>query len=168
VRDGIVRVWMNRNLRNVRCYRQVRRSAIVSIVRTWFTVRARFLAAIVSLALVYALTCSANCVNCVGASGAAATKSQGCGHAASDSGGGSQRQAPAKPDCFGHHDSGFQIVQSDGLSRIQLSATDGSSQLFVGAVGSGVVSVALSFSSDLAPPPDAAISPQRKISILRI
>jgi hypothetical protein len=130
-------------------------------------VRARFVVTILSLALVYAFTCSATCANCLGAGGAAATESQGCGHSA-DAGSGAHQQAPTKPDCFGHLHSGFEAVQSGGLSRIQLSATGGASLLFGGAVSGEVVNVAPSFLSDLAPPRDAAISPQRKISILRI
>jgi hypothetical protein len=133
-------------------------------VRARCTVRARFLVAILSVAWVYAFSCSANCVNCVGAGGAAVAESHGCGHAA----GGAQQQAPTKPDCFGHHDSGFQAVQSDGLWRIQLSATGGGSQLFVGAASSEVVNVAASFLSDLPPPRDAANSRLQKRSVLRI
>jgi len=131
--------------------------------------RARFLVAILSLALLYAFTCSASCANCLGAGAAAATESQACGHATgADAAGGTQQQAPAKPDCSGHHHSGFEAVQSDGLSRIELGATGGAGQLFVGAVSSEVLNVASSFISDLAPPQDSTISPQRKISILRI
>jgi hypothetical protein len=120
--------------------------------------------AILSLALLYAFTCSATCANCLAAGEAAATESHGCGHAA----GGAQQQAPTTPDCSGHHHSGFEAVQTDGLSRIQLSATGGASQLFVNAVSSEVVNVAWSFLSDLAPPQDSTISPQRTIFILRI
>jgi hypothetical protein len=121
-----------------------------------------------SLSLVYAFTCSATCAICSGAAEAAVAQSHGCGHAADGAAGGAQQHAPTKPDCFGHHHPSFDAVQSDGLSRIQLSATGGSSQLFVAAVKSEAVNVASSFLSDLAPPRDAAISPQRKISILRI
>jgi hypothetical protein len=133
--------------------------------------RARFVVVILLLELVYASTCSATCAICLGAAEAAATESQACGHgtgADADADGETQRQAPAKPDCSGHHHSGFEAVQSDGLSRIELGATGGASQLFVGAVSSEVLNVASSFISDLAPPQDSAISPQWKISILRI
>jgi hypothetical protein len=123
--------------------------------------------AILSLALVYAFTCSATCANCLGEGAAAATESQGCGHAAGTDGG-AQQHAPAKPDCSGHRHSGFEAVPSDGLSLIQLSATGSASQLFVAAVRSEVVNVASALSSDLAPPQGSAISPQRKSSILRI
>jgi len=145
-------------------FRCVRRGAIVSVVRASGTTRARLVVAILSLALLYAFTCSATCTNCLGAGEAAATESHGCGHAA----GGAQQQAPTTPDCSGHHHSGFEAVQTDGLSRIQLSATGGASQLFVNAVSSEVVNVAWSFLSDLAPPQDSTISPQRTIFILRI
>jgi hypothetical protein len=129
--------------------------------------RVRFLVAILSLALVYAFTCSVICANCLGPGAAAVAESQGCGHAA-DAGGGAHQHTPTKPDCFGHLHSGFEAVQGGGLSQVQLNATGGTSQLFVGAVSSEVVNVASSFLSDLAPPQDSRISPQRKISILRI
>jgi hypothetical protein len=130
--------------------------------------QARFLVAIMSLVLAYASTCSATCANCLGVGAAAVADSQGCGHAAHDPDRGAQQQAPAKPDCSGHHHSGFEAVQSDGLSLIQLSATGGASQFFVGAVSREVVNLASSFLSDLAPPQDSTFSPQRNISILRI
>jgi hypothetical protein len=130
--------------------------------------RARLVVAILSLVLVYAFTCSATCANCFGAGTAAATESQECGHVAHVPLGGAQQQAPAKPDCSGHHHSGFEAVQSDGLSLIQLSATGSASQLFVAAVSGEVVNVASSSLSDSAPPQDSTISPQRKSSILRI
>jgi hypothetical protein len=126
------------------------------------------LVAILSLALVYAFRCSASCANCLGAGAAAATENHGCGHAAEGAAGGAQQQKPTKPDCFGHHHSSFEAVQSDGLWRMQLSATGGASLLFVGAVSGEVVNLASSFLSDLALPRNATISPQRKISILRI
>jgi hypothetical protein len=125
-------------------------------------------AAILSLALIYAFTCSGACALCMGASAAAATESQGCGHATGGAPRGAQQQAPAKPDCFGHHRFGFEALQSDGLARIQLSATGYATPLFHGAARADVVSVGASFFSDLAPPRVAAVSPQRKISILRI
>jgi hypothetical protein len=125
------------------------------------------LVAIVSLALVYVFTCSVACANCFTFGGAAPAESQGCGHAAG-AGGGAQQQAPAKPDCSGHHHSGFEAVQRDGLSLIQLSATGSASQLFVVAVSAEVEDVASSSLSNSAPPKDSAISPQRKSSILRI
>jgi hypothetical protein len=129
--------------------------------------RARLVVAILSLVLAYASTCSATCANCLSAGTAAATESQACGHAAGADGG-AQQQAPAKPDCSGHHHSGFEAVQTDGLSRVQLSATDSASQLFVGAVSNEVVNLASLFLSDSARPQDSAVSPQRNISILRI
>jgi len=140
----------------------------VRIVRVSGAVRARLVTAVLSLALIYAFTCSANCTNCWGAGGAAETQSQACGHAAPDVGGGAQQQAPAKPDCVGHHRLGFEFVRSDGLSRLELSATGYATQLFHGAVRVEVVSVGASFLSDLAPPRDAAIFPQQNNSILRI
>jgi len=148
-------------------FRRVRRGAIVSVVRASGATRARLVGAILSLVLLCAFTCSATCVNCFGAGTAAATESQGCGHAAGADGG-AQRHTPAKPDCSGHHHSGFEAVQSDGLSLIQLSATASASQLFVAAVSGEVENVASSSLSNSAPPQDSAISPQRKSSILRI
>jgi hypothetical protein len=130
--------------------------------------RVRFLVAILSLALTYALTCSATCALCPESSAAAAAPSHECDHASPDAGSVSHRHRPLKPDCFGHHHSGFEAVQADGLSRIQLSATGGASQMSVGAVSSEILNVASSFLSDLAPPQPSTISPQRKISILRI
>lgn len=124
--------------------------------------------AILSLALVYAFACSATCAICSGADEAAVAQSHGCRHAAGDATGGSQRQTPAKPNCFRHHHSDFEAVQSDGLSRIQLSARGGASQLFVGVVDSEVVIVASSFLSDLAPPRDVADSSQQIMAVLRI
>jgi hypothetical protein len=129
--------------------------------------RARLVVAILSLALVYAFTCSAICANCFRMGTAAATESQGCEHAVGANGGAKQ-QAPAKPDCSGHHHSAFEAVQSDGLSRVQLSAAGGASQFFVGAVSGKVVIVASSFFPDLARPQNSTVSPQRNISILRI
>jgi hypothetical protein len=123
--------------------------------------------AILSLVLAYASTCSATCANCFGTGAAALAESQGCGHAAGADGG-AQHQAPAKPDCSGHHHSAFEAVQSDGLSRVQLSAAGGASQFFVGAVSGKVVIVASSFFPDLARPQNSTVSPQRNISILRI
>jgi hypothetical protein len=149
-------------------FRWVGRGAIVPVVRASGAMRARLVVAILSLALVYAFTCSATCANCLDAGATAATETHGCGHAAPDAPGGAQQQAPAKPDCSGHHHSGFEAVQTDRLSQIELAATGGASQLFVGAVSSDVVNVASSFLSDLAPPQDSTIAPQRKISVLRI
>jgi hypothetical protein len=126
--------------------------------------RARFVAAILSLALIYAFSCSTVCANCLGARAAAATESQGCGHAASSA----PQQAPAKPDCFGHHRSGFDVMQTDGLSRVQLSASRHAKQLFHGAARREVVNLGASFFSDLAPPRYRAIFPQHNNSILRI
>ena len=148
-------------------FQRGRRGAIVSVVRVNGTARVRLVVAILSLVLAYASTCSATCANCFGTGAAALAESQGCGHAAGADGG-AQHQAPPKPDCSGHHHSGLEAVQSDGLSRVQLSATGSASQLFVAAVSGEVVNVASPSLSDLAPPQDSTISPQRKISILRI
>jgi hypothetical protein len=123
--------------------------------------------AVLSLALIYAFTCSANCANCLGASGAAETQSQACGHAA-DAGGGAQQQAPVKPDCFGHHRFGFDVMRSDGLSQFQLSATGYESLFVLSAFRAEIVNVASPFLSDLAPPRDVARFPQQNNSILRI
>ncbi len=132
--------------------------------------RARLLVAILSLALIYAFTCAATCAICLGAGAgsAAETQSHACEHAARDAAGGAQQRGPAKPDCFGHHHSGFEFVQSDGLSRFNLSATGSASQLADGAGSTEAVTLVLSFLSDLAPPRPATIFPQQKISILRI
>jgi hypothetical protein len=130
--------------------------------------RARSVAAILSLALIYAFTCSAKCAICLGAGAAAETQSRACEHAAADTAGGTQKRCPAKPDCLAHHHTGFEFVQSDGLSRVQLSAMGGASRLFVGAVSTEAVNLAASFSSDLAPPRLATIFPQQNIFILRI
>jgi hypothetical protein len=149
-------------------FRQVRRGAIVSLVRASSAMRARSVVAIVSLALIYAFTCSATCAICLGAGAAAETQSHACEHAAPNAAGGAQQQVPAKPDCFGHHHSGFEVVQSDGHLRIQLSVTGRASRLFVGAVSTDSVDVAASFSSDLAPPRFATTFLQQKSSVLRI
>jgi hypothetical protein len=146
----------------------VRRGAIVSLVRARGAMRARLVAAIMSLALIYAFTCSAICANCLGAGAAAATESQGCGHVASSASRGAQQQAPAKADCFGHHRFGFDVMASEGLSRVQWSAAGHATQLFHGAARREVVNVGASFFSDLAPPRDVAIFPQQNNSILRI
>jgi hypothetical protein len=130
--------------------------------------RARFVAAILSLALIYAFSCSATCANCLGAGAAAATESQGCGHAASGAPRGAPQQAPAKPDCFGHHRFGFDVMQNDGLSPVRSSATGHATQLSQGAARAEVLNVAASFFSDLAPPRDVTIFPQQNNSILRI
>jgi hypothetical protein len=132
--------------------------------------RARLVVAILSLALVYAFTCSASCANCfvAGPRAAAATQSQDCGHAAHVPLGDAQPHAPAKPDCSRHHHSGFEAVQSGGFSLIQLSATGSASQLFVATVSGEIENVSSSSLSNSASPQDSAISPQRKSSILRI
>jgi hypothetical protein len=151
-------------------FRRMRRGAIVSLVRVSSAMRARFLVTILSLALVYAFACSATCAICLGAgAGAAAeTQSHACEHAAPAAAGRAQQRGPAKPDCFGHHHSGFEFVQSDGLSRFDLSATGSAGELVDGALNTEAVTSASSFLSDLALPRQAAIFPQRKISILRI
>jgi hypothetical protein len=130
--------------------------------------RARFVAAILSLGLIYAFSCSAICANCLGARAAAAPQSQGCGHAASGAPRGAQQPVPGKPDCVGHHRFGFDAMQTDGPSRVQLSASGHAKQLFHGAARREVVSVGASFFSDLAPPRSMAIFPQHNHSILRI
>jgi len=130
--------------------------------------RARFVVAILSLALIYGFACSATCAICLGAGGGAKTPSYGCEHAARDGAGGAQQQVPAKPDCFGHHHSGFEFVLSDGLSRVQLGAAGGGRQLAEGLASAEAVNVAASFSSDLAPPRLATVFPQQNIFILRI
>jgi len=132
--------------------------------------RARLVVAILSLVLVYAFTCSATCADCFGAGAAAATESQACGHAAPGAVGGAQQQVPAKPDCGLHHHSNFDVLQGDGFSQIQLSASGAKhlSQLSAGVVGVETVVVAESFLSDLAPPRCAMNIPQQKFSILRI
>jgi predicted cobalt transporter CbtA len=127
-------------------------------------VRARLVAAILSLALIYAFTCSATCAICLGAGAAAETQSHACEHAA----GGSHQQEPAKPDCIGHHHSDFNVVPSDGHLRFQLSVTGRVSVLAEGEVGTDSVNLASSYSSDLAPPRVATIFLQHKTSILRI
>jgi hypothetical protein len=149
-------------------FRCVRRGAIVRIVRDSCALRARFMAASLSLALIYAFACSGACALCTGASAASATETLGCGHATSDAGSGSQQRGPAKPDCFGHHRFDFDVVQSDGLSLVQLSATGYATQLFQGAVRVEGVDVGASFYSDLAPPRLVANFPQQDSSILRI
>jgi hypothetical protein len=163
--------WLGGLLSNsARCggFPRVRRGAIVSLVRASSAMRARFLVTILSLALIYAFTCSATCAICLGAGAAAETQSHACEHAAPDAAGGAQQRSPAKPDCFGHHHSGFEFVQSDGLARFDLSATGKANQLFGDAGSTEAVSVVSSFLWDLAPPRQATIFPQQKIFILRI
>src|SRR5271156_775048 len=130
--------------------------------------RARLVAAVLSLGLIYAFTCSATCANCIGLGATAATESHACGHPAVGAAGGAKQRHPTKPDCFGHHRFDFDVMQSDGLSRVQLSATGSATGLFCGGVRAQVVNIGASFFSDLAPPRSAMISPQRNISILRI
>jgi hypothetical protein len=125
-------------------------------------------AAIFSLALLYASMCSATCAICFGAGAAAENQSHACEHAASDAAGGAEPRSPAKPDCLGHHHSGFEVIQSDGLRQFPLSAMGGASQLSVAVVRREGVGVSAPFLSDLAPPGHVTISPQQKISILRI
>jgi hypothetical protein len=151
-------------------FRRMRRGAIVSLVRASSAMRTRFLVTIVSWALVYAFTCSATCAICLGAGAGAAAESQShaCEHAAPAAAGRAQQRGPAKPDCFGHHHSGFEFVQSDGLSRFELSATGFASQLVDGTGSTEAVTLVSSFLWDLAPPRPATIFPQQKISILRI
>jgi hypothetical protein len=147
-------------------FRRVRSGAIVSFVGASCATRARFVATILSLALIYAFTCAATCAICFspGAGSAAQTQGHACEHAA----GGSHRQEPAKPDCIGHHHSGFEVVQSDGHLRFQLSVTGRASVWAEEVAGTDCVNVASSFSSDLAPPRVATIFPWQKSSILRI
>jgi hypothetical protein len=135
-------------------------------------VRARWAVAILSLALLYACTCSATCALCLGAgvTPLAASASHDCQHAASDAAGGAQKQRPAKPDCAGHHHANFEIVQVDGLKQLRFGATNHAhaSQVLVQVVGAEAVVGADSFLSDLAPPRDRAVFPQQMLSILRI
>jgi hypothetical protein len=152
-------------------FRCVRGGAIVSVVRASCGMRARFVVAMLSLALLYASTCSATCAICLSAAEAAATTGQECGHATSaDARGGLHQQCPAKPDCSARHHSSFDVLQGDGFSPIQLSASGAEHlcQLSVEVVGVEGVVVAASFLSDLAPPRYAMNIPQQKISILRI
>ncbi len=130
--------------------------------------RARFAVAILSLALIYASTCSATCAICLGAVTPAAAHSNACDHAAPDAPGGAPQRCPAKPDCAVRHHSGFEVVRSYGLAPFQLSAAGHGSALLDGVVRTDVVNVGFSFLSDLAPPLDDAVSPRRTISILRI
>ena len=146
-------------------FRRMRRGAIVSVVRASRAMRARFVVAILSLALIYAFTCSATCANCLGSG---ATESHECGHAAGGAAGRARQHAPGKPDCFGHHRFGFDVMQSDGLSRFELSTAGHASQLVDGGVRAEVVNMGVSFFSDLAPPRDVAIFPQQHNPILRI
>jgi hypothetical protein len=130
--------------------------------------RARFVVAVLSLALIYALTCSATCTICIGAGAASETQSHACEHTAPNAAGGAQQQVPGKPDCFGHHHSGFEFVQSDAVMQIRLSTTGHESPLISGAVRTQAAVEVASFRSDLAPPRLATIFPQQKSSILRI
>jgi len=125
-------------------------------------------AAILSLLLIYAFSCSATCANCFAVGAAAVAPSQGCGHEQGGAPRGAQQKAPAKPDCFGHHRFDFDVMASDGLSRLPLSATGQATQLSHGAARREVAHVAASFFSDLAPPRAVAIFPQQNNSILRI
>lgn len=157
-------------LGEVACFRRMPHGAIVHFVRADCAMRARFVVAILSLALIYAFTCSATCAICLspGAGAAAEARSHACENAARDAAGGSHQQEPAKPDCAGHRHSGFEVVQSDGFLRFQLSVRGRASILAEGVVGTDFVNVGSSFSSDLAPPGLESIFPQQKISILRI
>jgi hypothetical protein len=132
--------------------------------------RARVVVAVLSLALLCASTCSTTCAICLGAGAGAdvATESHACGQASPEAGGGSHRPGPAKPDCFGHHHSGFEFVQSDALMQIRLRTTGHASQLISGAVRTQAAVEVASFRSDLAPPRQAMIFPQQNILILRI
>ena len=131
--------------------------------------RARFAVAILSLALIYASTCSATCAICLGA-GTPAADSNACEHAAPDAAGGAQQHCPAKRDCAVRHHANFEFVQGDGLMQLQFSATNHphANQPPAGVVGAEAVTEAASFLSDLAPPRHATIVPQQMISILRI
>jgi hypothetical protein len=149
-------------------FRCVRRGAIVPFVRARCSLRARLSAAILSFGLVFSFACSATCANCLSSSAATATESHECGHAGDGGTGAAQHQTPSRPDCSRHLHAGFEAVQGDALSPIQLSATRGASQLSTGAASSELLKMSLSFLSDLAPPQDAMISLQRNVSILRI
>ena len=132
--------------------------------------RARFVVSVLSLALLCASSCSTTCAICLGAGagGNVATESHACGQASPDAGGGSHRPGPLKPDCFGHHHSGFEFVQSDAVMQIRLSTTGHESQLIGGGVRAQAAVEVASFRSDLAPPRQAGIFPQQNIFILRI
>jgi hypothetical protein len=131
--------------------------------------------AILSLALLHAATCSATCAICLGSSAtstttatAAAAQSNACEHAAPDAAGGAQKRCPAKPDCFAHHHSGFEFVQSNAVMQFRLSTTRHASPLVDGAGSTEAWNLVSSFLSDLAPPRRATVSPQQKTFILRI
>jgi len=136
--------------------------------------RARFAVAVLSLALLYASTCWATCAICLRTGTTPVTtpeaQTHDCEHAASNVPGSSHQQHPATPDCFGHHHGSFELVQSDGVGQLHFSATNHAhvNQFAANAVNAETVVVAASFLSDLAPPRHATISPQQKISILRI
>ena len=149
---------------------RMRQGAIVSFVRASSAMRARFVVSVLSLALLCASTCSTTCATCLdkGAGAAVATESHACGQASPDAGGGSHKRGPAKPDCFGHHQYGFEFVRSDAVMQIQLSPTGHERQLIRGAVRAQAAVEVASFRSDLAPPRQAGIFPQQKSSILRI
>jgi hypothetical protein len=151
-------------------FRRARRDDIVHLMNRSCAMRARFAVAILSLALLYASTCWATCAICVGSSATAETTSHDCEHAASHPADGSHQQHPATPDCFGHHDASFELVQGDGLAQLHVSATSHAqvNPLAAGAARAETFGPAASSLSDLAPPQLATISPQQKITILRI
>jgi len=146
--------------------------AIVFVMRARGGMRARFAAAILSLALVYAFMCSATCAICLGSNAATSTaadvENHACEHSGPDAGGGAQKRCPAKRDCFAHHHSGFEFLQSDEVMQFRLSISGHASQLFGGSVRTEAAVEVASFRSDLAPPLYATMFPQQKVSILRI
>ena len=155
-------------------FRRARRGDIVHLMRGSCAMRARFAVAVLSLALLYASTCWATCAICprssVSPGTTPVTQSHDCEHAASNVPGGSHQQHPATPDCFGHHHASFELVQGDGLAQLHFSAMSHAhvNQFAANTVNAETVGVPASFLSDLAPPWRATISPQQKISILRI
>jgi hypothetical protein len=132
--------------------------------------RARFVVVGLTLALLYASTCWATCAICLRSSAPAVTQTHDCDHAASNVPGGSHQQHPATPDCSGHHHASFELLQGDGLAQLHFSATSHAhvNQFAANAVNTEIFASSASFLSDLAPPRHATISPQQKISILRI
>jgi hypothetical protein len=151
-------------------FRHARRGDIVHLMSENCAMRTRFAVAIFSLALLYASTCWATCAICVGSSATTETTSHDCEHAASHPAGGSHQHLPVTPDCFGHHHASFELVQGDGLTQLHFSATAHAlaNPLAPRAVNTETFGVAASSLSDLAPPQLATISPQQKITILRI
>ena len=176
------RTYRRTHVGEVRCFRRARTGDIVCFVKASCAIRARFAVAILSLALLYASTCSAACAICLHPVSPPITESHDCDHAASNpstlpggaqsnrTSGDSHRQCPAKPDCLGHRHSSFEFVQGDGQLQFHARAIDyaHASHLSVSVFNAAADTVAASFLSDLAPPRHATIPSQQKISILRI